>query len=176
MANANRIWEGDWNTRVRERVRSNGSDSVLDLLDQHPCEPYFLIARRLGNDVAAAQVARMQFEEVDGPGGFRQAAIDALSREITEQLKRGWGVGKHVEFLTADVFAGWMALLEYRVGSPPHILARGEAVWEELNRIDPPQGWKPTGTDDSILVAAFAKGWPVEAFPISSDVPIKAQN
>jgi hypothetical protein len=136
-----------------------GHESVGNYLASHPAEPYFKVARRLGNDVAAVQLARMQFEEAVGIDGIRRAAMDGFCREIAENLKRGWGVGRHVDFRTAGVYAGWMALLEFRADAP-HLRPKGDAIWSSLKEINPPQGWLPNGPNDPIIVAAFAKGWP----------------
>ena len=153
---ASLIWNGDWEARLLSRVQSMGSRSILDFLDRFPAEPYIKVARRLGEDVAAVQLARMQFEEASGPAAFRRAAIDGLAREIAEHLKRGWGVGRHADFNTAGVHTGWMTLLRFRASAPPEIVRKGDAVWEELNRLDPSRGWLPNGPDDAILAAAFA--------------------
>jgi hypothetical protein len=159
MSNSHQTWVGDWRERIRERVQSLGSESVRDFLEHHPAEPYFKVARRLGNDVAAVQLARMQFEEAADQDEVRQAAMDGFSREILENLKRGWGVGKHADFRTASVYAGWMALLEFRADAPD-LRPKGDAVWISLTAIQPPHGWLPSGPNDPIIQAAFAQGWP----------------
>jgi hypothetical protein len=159
MSNSHQTWIGDWRARIRERIHSRGSESVRGFLEHHPAEPYFKVARRLGDDVAAIQLARMQFEEAVDRDEVRQVAMDGFSREIVENLKRGWGVGRHADFRTAGVYAGWMALLEFRADAP-HLRPMGDAVWNSLKEIQPPQGWLPSGPNDPIIQAAFAKGWP----------------
>jgi hypothetical protein len=161
MSKPDQTWIGDWRERIRERVRSLGSVSVAEFLEHYPAEPYYKVARRLGNDVSAAQISRMQFEEAANRDEVRHRAMDGFTREIVENLKRGWGVGKHVEFRTAGVHAAWMALLEFRADAP-HLRPKGAAVWDSLKALQPPRGWLPSGPDDPLIEAAFAQGWPLQ--------------
>jgi hypothetical protein len=131
MSHSDQTWIGDWRQRIRERIHSLGTERVTDFLERHPAEPYFKVARRLGNDVAAVQLARMQFEEASDRDEVRQVAMDGFSREVVENLKRGWGVGP-----------------------------KGDAVWNSLKEIQPPRGWLPSGPNDPLIQAAFARGWP----------------
>jgi hypothetical protein len=85
--------------------------------------------------------------------------MDGFSREVVENLKRGWGVGRHADFRTAGVYAGWMALLEFRADAP-QLRPKGDAVWNSLKEIQPPRGWLPSGPNDPVIQAAFARGWP----------------
>lgn len=161
MSNVDQIWDGDWRARIRGRVHSVGCETVGDFLKRHPSEPYFKVARRLGDDVAAVQLSQIQFEEIADASELRRAAMDGFSREIAEHLKRGWGVGRHVDFNTAGAYTGWIALLQFRAEAP-HLVPRGDAVWNELKALNPPQGWLPSGPDDPIIQAAFAKAWPLD--------------
>lgn len=158
MCSVNQIWGDDWRVKIRGRVRSLGCETIGDFLSRYPSEHYYKVARRLGSDVAAVQLAQMQFEEVADPSEFRQAAMDGIAREIVGHLKRGWGIGKHADFNTAGAYTGWMALLQFRANAPDQ-LPRGDAVWSEIRAIKPPQGWLPSGPDDPIIKAAFARAW-----------------
>jgi hypothetical protein len=120
-------------------------------------EPYVKLAKRLGGDVAAVHVMWVQFEEAEHRGRVRNAAMDGLARELTAHLKRGWGRGLHRQFNAAGADAGFLTLLDHA-----HRECRplAEAVWRALQDLCPPTGWLPSGADDPLIVAAFAKGWP----------------
>lgn len=161
MMTMEQMWSGDWRARIRGRIHALGCETMGDFLNRHPAEPYHKMARGLGVDVAAAQLSRMQFEEATDAGALRLAALDGLARVIKNHLKRGWDVGRHVVFNTAGARADWLVLLEFRADAP-HLLPRGEAVWDALKALDPPQGWLPDGPDDPMIQAAFDKAWPRE--------------
>lgn len=153
------IWSGDWHAKIRSRLGILGCETVTDLMRKFPCLPYFKLARMLGKDVAAVQLAIMQFEEAKADGSIRQAVRDALVRAIHQHLKRGWGRGIRADFHTAGAYAEWLAALESRAFAP-ELLPMGEAVWRALEEGKPPAGWLPNDPDDPIITAAFDKGWP----------------
>ncbi len=179
------IWTADWPSRVREKVRALGYESITDFLADHPAEPYVDVARKLGG-VAAVQLRRIQRLEIRNDLDFRRAAMDCIARETVTHLPKGWGVPteipevpndsmwKHlaargplmldevadrIAFQTSGVYAAWMTLLqEYAQNSQE----RADAVWAALHDSNPPTGWLPTGPDDAIIVAAFDKAWPIK--------------
>lgn len=157
MMTLGQMWGGDWRARIRGRIHALGCETMSDFFNRHPAEPYHKMARRLGADVAAAQLMWMQFEEISGADEFRLAAMDGLTRVIRNHLKRGWGVGRHVVFNTSHAYAVWLSLLRLYAGA-----SRAEAVWDALEALDPPPGWLPDGPEDPIIQAAFDKAWPRE--------------
>ena len=159
MVTPNDIWLGNWHAKIRGRIHAEGCETVTDFAKRHALLPYFKLARLIGEDVAAVQVAMMQFEEAKQAGLMREAAKDALSRGIHQHLKHGWNKGMHAKRMTAGAYAEWLSVLEFRTLAP-ELLPMGQAVWDALVASNPPVGWLPTGPDDPIVAAAFDRGWP----------------
>jgi hypothetical protein len=153
------IWLGDWHTKIRSRIHAQGFDTVTNFVQRHPCLPYHKLARLIGNDIAAVQLAVMQFEEAKDGGYIRNAAKDALCRTIHENLKRGWKQGIHSDFRTANAYSSWLAILEFRAFLPD-LVPLGVAVWDALESSNPPTGWAPSDPSDQFIEQAFEKGWP----------------
>jgi hypothetical protein len=152
-----RVWGGDWPAKLHSRLHSLGFKTIQDFLARFPSEPYLKLVKRLGENVAAMQLIWMQFQEAQQDASFREAAKDCLAREITGQLRRGWGKGVRVDFHTAGAYANWVTEL---TRFQPDVRPNADAVWRALNELRPPEGWLPVGPDDPVIVAAFAKGWP----------------
>jgi hypothetical protein len=157
MDQAKTTWLGDWRERIRLLVHSHGCNSIEDFLSKYPSEPYTKLAGRLGEDVAGIQLSWMQFEEAQEQGGVRDASMDCLARCITGHVKRGWLNGRHFEFNAAGAYAFWVGEIK-RVR--PDLESSAWDVWRELKALNPPQGWLPSGPNDPIIQAAFARGWP----------------
>jgi hypothetical protein len=152
-----RVWGGDWQAKLRSRLRSLGFEKIQDFLAQFPSEPYLKLVKRLGEDVAPLQLIWEQFREAQQQGRIRAAAKDCLAREITGQLRHGWGKGVRVDFQTAGAYANWVTEL---TRFQPDVRPMADAVWRTLNELKPPPGWLPVGPDDPHIAAAFAAGWP----------------
>jgi hypothetical protein len=161
MVTVQDIWSGDWHAKIRGRVHAQGCETISDFAKRHPSLPYFKLARLLGNDVAAVQLAIVHFEEAKASGCLREVAMAAFCRALHQHLKRGWNKGMRVDFHTAGAYAEWRAMLESRAFAP-ELIPLGEAVWKALKDSVPPTGWLPSGPDDPIVTAAFAKAWPAE--------------
>lgn len=152
-------WEPGWQARLLDSVRAEGAHAVTDFLARFPGEPAIQVAKRLPGNVAAVQLELLQFEEAERAGRLRDAAKDAFCRLIRDNLKRGWGRGRHAEFNTASTYADWLSLLEFRA-LHPELRPVGDAVWQALLQLAPPDGWLPSGSEDPLIVAAFNAGWP----------------
>lgn len=162
MATAEDIWLGDWQSKIQERVRSVGCSTVSEFLHRHQNIAYFQVARLLGPDVAAVQLAMMQFAEAKRDHKVRTAAMDALCRALHVNLKHGWNKGLHAKRMMAGSISEWLAVIEFR-GLAPELRTLGEAVWAALKLSNPRIGWLPNGPDDGYIKAAFDKGWPIDA-------------
>jgi hypothetical protein len=158
MDTKDRIWVGDWRTKVRSRVHSVGSETIGEYLARYPAEPYHKVARRLGEDIAAMQLVFMQFEEAQESAAIREAARDCLARELADKLKRGWGHKVHLDFNRANAFSSWLVHVKEFA---PQYEKNCHAVWDALAKLPPGDTWVPTGPADSTLASAFEAGWPV---------------
>jgi len=158
MYDVSRVWCPDWRARLKARLESLGSHTMTEFLGRVPSEPYLKVAQMLGEDVAALQLEWMQFEEAREQNTIRYVAMDSLARELKYHLPTGWRYGAKGDFDTASVYADWIVRLEQY---DRNLKAIGKAVWQALEERTPPVGWSPSGPEDRLLVAAFAKGWPV---------------
>lgn len=160
----------NWRDNTRSRLRDIGCQSIAEFLAKHPGVPYVDLPEILAGNVAAPiSIAKMQFEEANAKGEIRAAALDCMAREINHHLKSGWAMGKRLgpnaksehqrraEFLTAGAYASWVTQVEV---SDNKLRPLADAVWDALEEHQPPLGWRASGAEDPIIVAAFDKGWP----------------
>jgi hypothetical protein len=184
VMNANaHAWTGDWQLRVRTRLHALGCETVRDLLDKYPAEPYVSVAKRLGDDVAAVQIGRLQLQEIRDQEWFRHVAMDCLARELVANLPDGWAIcsppkpvppswthlsalpdhlneeetRRRIEWQTAGAYSHWVCFLR---SYDPGIDSCTEAVWNAFKALSPPAGWLPSGAADPLIVRAFDIGWP----------------
>jgi hypothetical protein len=145
-------WEGNWKSRIYQRVRSRGFDSVSQYASRHAGETLFALADDLGEDVAAIQVEWLLREEASVKGTTAEFARDLLIRYLRERTPDGWGVAERYdfEFEWAAAFARWTTGLDKSAESA------ADRVWEAFKKIDIPKGWLPEKSDDPILGQAFA--------------------
>lgn len=160
MVTPDDIWLGDWHAKIRGRLHSQGCETVSDFAKLHPLLSHVKLARLLGPDIAAVQVAMMQFEEAKATDSLRKTAKDALCRSLLEHIKHGWKKSIHASRMTGRAYAEWLVMLEFRALAP-ELLPTGQAVWDALIASNPPIGWLPSGPDDPIITAAFDKAWPI---------------
>lgn len=150
-------WTGDWRKRIRGLLHSHGCETIGDFLSKYPAESYLDLADRLDPDVAALQLSWMQFDEALEQDRVREASMDCLARCITRNVKRGWLNGRHFQFNAASAYAFWVGDVT-RVR--PDLQPLAWNVWQALKELGPPQGWLPSGPDDTFIQAAFEKAWP----------------
>jgi hypothetical protein len=119
------------------------------------------LVETLSDDVAAAQLEQVQFEDAAKSRlSLREAAMDALPRDLNYYLPDGWRHGARNDFETSRAFAVWATRIDLIA---PTLKQRVDDTWAALEILQPPVGWKPTGPTDPIIAAAFAKGWPASA-------------
>jgi hypothetical protein len=168
MDRAARTWQGNWRAKILSRIREVGFESVTNYLAKFPAMPYMRVAEKLGEDVAAVQVAQVQFEEAKGMRKIREAAIDSLPRDLNYYLKDGWRHGAKNDFDTSSAFAVWATRLDQlSLGLKDTV----DAVWAALEKLQPSTGWRPGGGNDPLIQKAFDEGW-----PLHSRRQIKRQN
>jgi len=154
----NKAWGGDWRAKFAARLHSLDSSSATELLSRHPGKPYTEVAAELGDDVAALQLEWAQFEEALRQNNLRFVAMDSLARDLRDMLPNGWKEVAKGDFDTSRVFGSWSTRLTMaRSELEPQVIA----VWSALKDSSPPPGWKATGPNDPIILAAFNKGWPL---------------
>jgi hypothetical protein len=157
MERSERIWSGDWRSRVETRVRAAGFSNVGDFLANFPAEPYLMLAKKLGDDVAAIQLEWIQWANLRTEKEIRNLAIDSLPRAVVGHLPAGWPANPKGDFKVACAYSEWITRIEQQ---SPSLKPKAKAVWEQLKALDPPRGWRPSGPDDRYVVHAFISGWP----------------
>lgn len=151
-------WSGDWRGALRARLRTLGFDSLRDFLEDGPGVPYVQVAKRLGDEFAAAMIVGVQSAEAQASGEWRWFAMDALARIANDRLRRGWGEGRHFESNLAGVWAEW----SYTIAGTDRDSEKLDLLrkaWSTLTHLPIPTAWMPTGPDDPILRAVFSEAW-----------------
>lgn len=141
-------WLGDWKKRILERIAARGYQCVGGFIESKPGISLIDLANELGPDVAADQLMRMYREEASRDAqSFTRFSRSVLSRHLRDILKEGWRLSD--TFPRAHAYGEWCGDI-------------GEAHWPASDRVwdalmaTAPEGWIPSGTDDPVLVAAFA--------------------
>ena len=84
--------------------------------------------------------------------------MDALCRNIIERVPLGWGVGDNARQRAVSALAGWGSELMV-TGGFPHLESIIHRIQDSLA---PPEGWKPNGHLDPVIVDAFNRCWPAD--------------
>lgn len=152
MGDAEQVWAADWRERILSRIRSSGFTTATAFLAHYPADSYISAAARLGDDVAALQLEWLQFDEANSEIEIRQAAMDSLVRELNYQLPMGWRHGAKDDFETASAYADWVVRIEQKQSD---LKKKAKGVWESLEKLNPPVGWRPQSPNDRLISDAF---------------------
>lgn len=148
-----------WREAALERIHAQGYLDLECFLRNHQNETYVALSRRVGGIVTPLQLVKLQFETAKVNGKTREAALDALARELRLHTKRGWDVGPNAASNRAGAYAFWTSYIRFQA-SAEELQPLARAAWDALVAANPPKTWVPNGPTDAILVAAFASGWP----------------
>jgi hypothetical protein len=151
----NRMGQSEWRERIRAALSTAGFATATEYLRQSPTTPYVEAAKRL--QCSAADLWTLQTEEAKAQGALRSVATDALVRILNGNLPGGWGVGMNFEFRRASAWGEWASLMKLDLNE--QTLLQAKRVWDRLNELSPPQGWKPQSTRDSFICEAFDNEW-----------------
>ena len=141
-------WRGHWKTRLYERVRERGYDSLTAFAEARPAVPLYLLADELGkDDVAAVQVLSGLFAEAEQRNQVTRFVRDVLVRELSESLPNGWPavLDEEARLEIAIALGSWTAY------TPETHKERARQVSHALLTTPPPPGWRPLGPDDELL-------------------------
>ncbi|MFP2932000.1 NUDIX hydrolase [Pyxidicoccus sp. 3LG] len=143
-------WRGNVKTRLYERVRERGYDSLTDFAEARPAVPLHVLADELGkDDVAAVQVLSGLLYEAEQRKHVTRFVRDVLVRELADGLPRGWPAVLD----DANRFEVAMALGRWSAYTPVTHEARVKQAGNALLANPPPAGWRPLGPDDELLRA-----------------------
>jgi hypothetical protein len=151
-------WTGDWQNRIKLQVNKEGYENISSYLRASPNIPLFKIARNLGANVAAVQLAMIYFAEANEAGGVKSAARDVLCRVLHSNLRKGWNGGMHAERMMAGAYSEWLSTMEFRSGLA-ELRQVAEHAWDALEKSKPFIGWLPISPEDERLVNSIDRGW-----------------
>ncbi|WNG27734.1 NUDIX hydrolase [Cystobacter fuscus] len=141
-------WRGNWKTRLYERVRELGFDSLTAFANARPAVPVLALADELGEeDVAGVQVLSELLAEAERSHQVTRFVRDVLVRELSECLPDGWPTVLD----DANRFKVAMALGSWAAFAPKTHEERVRQARETLRAKPPPPGWRPLGPDDALL-------------------------
>src|SRR5262245_52960225 len=92
-------------------------------------------------------------------GKAREAAKESLVRALNEQLPKGWNKGKQVHYKRGRALGEWVLPCE-KAEDWQRVTSLADRVWQEIERLNPPDDWCPRSVNDPVLEEAFAHAWP----------------
>lgn len=141
-------WQGNWKTRLYERVRERGYDSLTAFAEARPAIPLHVLADELGKtDVAAVQLLGGLHAEAEQRKKVTRFVRDVFVRELSDSFPAGWPavVDEANLFDVAHLLARWSS------NTPDSHKERVKQARAALRATPPPPGWRPLGPDDELL-------------------------
>ncbi|OJT19638.1 NUDIX hydrolase [Archangium sp. Cb G35] len=130
-----RAWEGNWKTRLYERIRDLGYESLTAFASAHPTDSLVALAEKLGEHAERSkQVTRF--------------VRDVFVRMLSQSLPEGWPavMDDANRFKVAKAIGRWSAY------TPETHEKHVEQARAALRASPPPAGWRPLGPDDELLL------------------------
>lgn len=167
-------WSGDWQARIRDRLRARGFSSITAFSESEPRASIVELAEELSTDheaeinradVAAEQLLRIWHEEARQAG---PEAIERLSRRLLvgalhSAVPEGWHADWKSEEARSAASRAAAALTHWRghLGKEHRPAADRivSALLREGREGTIPPGWLPTSADDPRLVDLFRRHW-----------------
>ncbi|RKH55670.1 NUDIX hydrolase [Corallococcus llansteffanensis] len=143
-----RSWEGHWKTRLYERVRERGYDSLTAFAKVRPTASLVALADELGrDDIAGIQVLSGLRYEAEQHKQVTAFVRDVLVRMLSQSLPNGWPavLDDTSRFVVAKALGPWIAY------TPETHKERARQCRTSLLANPPPAGWRPLGPDDELL-------------------------
>ncbi|WP_224243241.1 NUDIX hydrolase [Hyalangium gracile] len=141
-------WQGNWKTRLYERVRERGYESLTAFAEAHPTLPLVELAQKLGGDeVNAVQVFSGLVAEAERSHQLTRLVRGQFVRELAESFPDGWpaSMDDETRFEVAMMLGSWSAF------TPETHQGRVTRVRAALRATPPPPGWRPLSSDDELL-------------------------
>jgi hypothetical protein len=157
---AREAWQTGWQARVQYDAQLHGFSSITELLASRPGVPYEDVVSLFQTPVAPIQIVRLQLEEAGWEGGIRPAAMDVLPRVINRAFPEGWQNGENPDFRRASAFSAFMTGIVFDAKATKEMETKAQQVCDELVKIVPPVGWRPSGPNDPLIQQAFSRAWP----------------
>ncbi|ATB31395.1 NUDIX hydrolase [Melittangium boletus] len=140
-------WDGKWKTRLYERVRERGYDSLTAFAEARPTASLVALAEELG-EFAGVQVFSGLVAEAERSHQLTRLVRGQFVREFSENLPDGWPtvMDDEARFAVAEALSFWSAY------TPKTHEKRVEQARAALRAAPPPPGWRPLGPDDELLL------------------------
>ncbi len=141
-------WRGNWKSRLYERVRERGYDSLTAFAEARPTASLVMLAEELGEaDVNAVQVFTGLVAEAERSHQLTRLVRSQFVRELSQALPDGWPavVNDTNRFELAHALARWTTY------TPETHKERVKQVRAALRATPPPPSWRPLGPDDELL-------------------------
>ncbi|MDC0713821.1 NUDIX hydrolase [Stigmatella sp. ncwal1] len=141
-------WEGNWKSRLYERVRERGYASLTAFAEARPTASLVALAEALGpHDIAAVQVFSGLVAEAERNHQVTRLVRGQLVRELSQHLPNGWPTVLD----DANRFDVAHALARWSTYTPETHQQRVDHVGDALLATPPPPGWRPLSPDDELL-------------------------
>jgi hypothetical protein len=143
-----RSWQGNWKSRLYERVRERGYDSLTAFAEARPTASLVALAEELGgDDINAVQVFSGLVAEAERSHQLTRLERGQFVREFSEGLPGGWPavLDDASRFIVAKTLSAWIAF------TPEAHQARARQIAAALLSAPPPPGWRPLNPDDELL-------------------------
>ncbi|RYZ15504.1 MAG: NUDIX hydrolase [Myxococcaceae bacterium] len=143
-----RSWVGNWKSRLYERVRASGYESLTAFAETRPTASFVSLAEELGrDDVAGVQVLSGLLYEAEQRKQVTRFVRDVLVRMLSQSLPNGWPVvlDDANRFKVAKALGRWSGY------TPETHQERARRAGDALLANPPPAGWRPLSPDDALL-------------------------
>lgn len=131
---------------------------MIQFLESMPCQPYAVVAGRLGASVAPIQVILQQFKEAKIRNRVRDAAKDCLIRNIIEEFPNGSG-GGNFSWKLISALSSWQSEVTV-TGCCTDVENTVRSIAKALHANPPIDGWRPHHLNDSYIDDLFIRFWP----------------
>ncbi len=145
-----KTWSGDWHSRILERVRQRGFDTVTAYANDRVGVSLDVLADELGpEDIAGAQLQCLLLEEATRSNTVPRLLRDLFVRELRDRLPQGWNypLDDRSRYEVAAALAHWGTELKDHLDDE-----RTFAAGQDLLDAELPLGWLPDGPDDPVIV------------------------
>lgn len=146
-----RTWSGDWHSRLLERVREQGFETVTEYANHRAGASLLTLADELGpEDIAGAQIQSALLDEAIRTNTVPRLLRDLFVRQLRHRLPQGWTrpLDERSRYKVASAFAGWASELKEHVDDDA-----SSAAARAFLDADFPAGWLPEGPEDPVIVA-----------------------
>ena len=170
-------WKENWQERFRSLIQRMGYGNTFEFVMSRRMEVFGQMYRAIrqaggeneSNFLAFAHLKEMFYIDAAQNGYLREAFMEAFVRSFQQFFRLGWNRGKRVRERRISVEMEWPVPTPALVPGLPYSFDElhgfQSQIWEELERLNPPDDWCPEDFNDPIVQEAFVHIWPPENMP-----------